>query len=487
MGEAVGSLASHQAAVGTPVTIMLPLYRSVRDVATRLEALGPAFAVAVGPRLERARLYTLGASGSAPRLVFIDLPAFFDRHGMYGERGVDYEDNPLRYAFYCRAALRALPEVAPMTRVVHAHDWHAALAPVYLRTLLAERPRYRRLTTVLSVHNAAFQGHCPRETLPTLGLPWSLYDWRLLEWYGRLNLLKGGLAFADAVVAVSPTHSQELCTPTGGFGLHDHFAALGGRLSGVVNGIDLTVWDPGADPHLPAGYTASRLDGKRRCKRSLQEELGLAVRPEIPLIAMCTRLTDQKGLDLVLGGGIALTRDAQFAFLGEGEAGYAAALHRLAAEHPGRISAVTTFHDALEHRLIAGADLIMMPSRFEPCGLTQMRAQRYGTVPVARRVGGLADTIEDAVSGFLFDEYAPAALRRALERALDAFGSPDVWRPLMRAAMRREVGWERSVAGYSAVYQRARRAREALRPQPESCWSSSPGIRAASSGVAATG
>ena len=461
MGEAVSALASHQAATGTPATVLLPLYRCVREVATKLEPLGPGFAVAVGPRIERARLYPLRRSGAGARIVFIDLPAFFDRDGLYGEEGADYEDNALRFAFFCRAALRALPQVAPAAQVVHAHDWHAALAPVYLRTVLAGHAPYRGLASVLSVHNAAFQGHCPPEALPTLGLPWSVYDWRLLEWHGRVNLLKGGLAFADAAVAVSPTHSRELCTPTGGFGLHDHFAALGERLTGVVNGIDLAVWNPGADPHLAAGYSVSHLEGKRRCKTALQEALGLSVRPDVPLIAMCTRLTEQKGLDLILGGALAGAGNAQFAFLGEGEARYASALERLAAEHPGRIAAVTTFHDALEHRLIAGADLVMMPSRYEPCGLTQMRAQRYGAIPVARRVGGLADTIQDGVTGFLFDEYTPAALGRALGHALSMFASPDAWHSLVRAAMSSDVGWDRSVCAYAAVYQRARRSRGA--------------------------
>lgn len=460
MGEAVSALASHQAASATPVTVMLPLYPCVREVAPRLEPLGPEFTLAVGSRVERGRLRTFRPMRLAPRMVFIDLPAFFGRDGVYGEQGADYGDNPLRYAFFCRAALRALPRVAPTGAVVHAHDWHAALAPVYLRTLLANHPFYRGLTAVMSLHNAAFQGRCPADTLPMLGLPWSLFDWRLLEWYGQVNLLKGGLAFSDAAVAVSPTHSWELCTPAGGFGLHEHFAALGGRLSGVANGIDLSIWDPAADSHLPVGYTASCLEGKRRCKTDLQAALGLSARPETPLIVLCARLTEQKGLDLILGGGLPLDRDAQFAFLGEGEARYASALRRLAAEHPGRIAAVTAFSDPLEHRLLGGADLVMMPSLHEPCGLTQLRAQRYGALPVARRVGGLADTIEDGISGFLFQEYEPAALRRALERALNAFASRGAWLRLVRAAMRREVGWGPPARAYGAIYQRAAEERK---------------------------
>ena len=458
LGEAVSALATHQAAAGTPVTVLLPLYRCVREAAPRLVPLGPAFAVAMGGRSERVRLYTSAAGEPGPHFIFLDLPTFFDRAGLYGEIGSDYQDNPLRFAFFCRAALRALPQVAPAAQVVHAHDWHAALAPVYLRTLFAGDPMYRGRTSVLSVHNAAFQGHCPPDSLPALGLPSSLYDWRLLEWHGRINLLKGGLAFADAAVTVSHTHSRELCTPSGGFGLHEHFAALGERLTGVVNGIDLTVWNPAADPQLSAPYSAAQPEGKRHCKAMLQQALGLSVRPDVPLVAMCARLAEQKGLDLVLGGALDWAADAQFAFLGEGEARYAAALERLAAEHPGRVSAVTRFRETSEHRLIAGADLVMMPSRYEPCGLTQLRAMRYGAIPVARRVGGLADTIEDGVTGFLFDEYTPAALGQALCRALGSFRSPDAWHALVRAAMGRDVGWARSVSAYTAVYQRARQA-----------------------------
>jgi starch synthase len=241
---------------------------------------------------------------------------------------------------------------------------------------------------------------------------------------------------------------------------------MGDRLTGVLNGIDLAAWNPATDPELPAQYSAAQLEGKRHCKAVLQQALGLSVRPDVPLIAMCTRLTEQKGLDLVLGGALDWAGGAQFAFLGEGEAGYAAALERLAGDEPQRVAAVTTFHDALEHRLIAGADLLMMPSRYEPCGLTQLRAMRYGAIPVAHRVGGLADTIEEGVTGFLFGEYSPAALGSALRRALDSFASPDVWHGFIHAAMARDVGWARSASAYTAVYRRAGRVREAREVTP---------------------
>jgi starch synthase len=459
LGEAVSGLAAYQARAGQPTTVVMPLYRSVRDAAPDLERLGPAFPVTVGPRTEEAWLYQLRSAEGGAKVFLIEHPEFFDRPGIYGDNGSDYGDNARRFAFFCMAALGVLPRIAPDAHVLHAHDWHTALAPVYLRTHFAGEALHRRLATILSVHNAGFQGHFGPEVMTDLGLAAELYNPHVLEWYGRVNLLKGGLAFSDVAVTVSPTHARELRTPEGGFGLHEMFTAMGDRLVGILNGIDEEQWNPATDPALAANYSAVALSGKRRCKAALQRTYGLPERPGAPLFAMSARLVAQKGLDLVLGADVLAAPGAQFVFLGSGEHRYHTLLADLAASAPDRVAVEFAFTDVLEHRLLAGADALLMPSLYEPCGLTQMRAQRYGAVPVARAVGGLVDSIRDGETGFLFDEYAPAALSQAVRRAVHRYADRASWRTMMRRAMAERVGWEGSAARYLDLYRRALTAR----------------------------
>ncbi len=455
LGEAVSTLASHHAATGLPTAVVMPLYRQVAESGHDLERVGPHLAVSLEGRIERVRLWRARPGALPYEALFIDHPVFSERTGLYGDEGGDYADNAQRFAAFCLAAVSALPTVAPGCEVVHAHDWHAALVPVYLRSTFASSAFHRRLSAVLSVHNAAFQGHAPAGLMPALGLAPALYDWRLLEWYGCLNLLKGGLAFADMVTTVSPTHARELTTPDGGFGLDGAFVALGDRLVGIVNGLDQEVWDPTTDPVLEARYGPSSLGGKRRCKAALQRAFGLPERDDRPVVAVCARLAHQKGIDLVLASDVLAGAEAQLVVLGEGDAALADALAARALAAPERIAVRTAFSDALEHLLIGGADVFCMPSRYEPCGLAQMRALRYGVLPVAHRVGGLADTIEDGVTGFLFDQGTPAALDAALARALASYADRPTWRRMMRAAMTRDFGWGRSADEYRDVYRRA--------------------------------
>ena len=463
LGEAVSGLAGFQAASNIPTTVVLPLYRSVREVAGRLEPVGPAFPVQMGTRVEAARLFRFAKSGVGPRIFLVEHEDYFNRPGIYGDEASDYRDNARRFALFVRAALAVLPEIAPSARILDVHDWHAALAPVYLRTALVGESYYDGLATVLSLHNAGFQGHFPPDTLADLGLPSELYDWRVFEWYGRMNVLKGGVAFSDCVVTVSPSHARELCTSQGGFGLHETFTALGDRLVGILNGIDRIIWNPETDPAIAAPYSLADLTGKRQCKAALQRAFGLAQRARTPLFAMSARLVTQKGLDLILRGDLLAIPDVQFVFLGGGEPCYEKALTELAAAAPDRIGVQLAFTDRLEHRLLAGADMLLMPSLYEPCGLTQMRAQGYGTIPVARCVGGLADTIADGVTGFLFDEYSPEALGRAIRRAVDGHAQPHAWQRMMHAAMARDFSWRRSGERYGKVYRRALASRPARR------------------------
>lgn len=453
LAEAVSGLASYQSAQGVPVAVVIPLHRSVREAAGQLERVGQAFSIQVGPRLEEGRLYRLPVESGKPKVYCIE-HEYFDRAGLYGESGSDYSDNPQRFAFFCMAALELLPRIARSPAILHTHDWHTALAPVYLRTVFDRSSFHRGFRTVLSVHNAGFQGYYPAAVMPEIGLPWELFTWRHLEWHGQTNLLKGGLVFSDAAVTVSPTHAHELRTVKGGFGLHDVFISLRNRFSGIINGIDFEEWDPATDPYITSRYSIEDLKGKKRCKAALQRSFGLPQRQKMPLFVMTARMTSQKGLELIVGDYTLFMLEAQFIFLGTGEARYEAMLKHYSARWPERISVHLGFTERIEHRLMAGADVYLMPSLYEPCGLAQMRAQRYGVVPLARRVGGLADTVEDGVTGFLFDEYSSEDLLRVARAVMDYYYDEDIWQRLMREAMARDFSWECSGEKYMDVYQR---------------------------------
>src|SRR5215212_1101475 len=455
LGEAVASLAKYQAASGIPVTVIMPLYAAVRE-RTEVRPLGPAFTLTVGPRTEAVRLFEPAAPHQigTPRIVFVESEVYFDRPGLYGDEEGDYPDNALRYALFARAVLVSLPKILPHApSILHAHDWQTALASIYLKTEFIAHPYYEGIRAVLSVHNAGYQGHFPEPTLTDIGLPISLYNSRQLEWWGRANILKGGLVFSDLVITVSPTHAHELRTEKGGFGLDGVFVALRDRLVGILNGIDQEIWDPARDTIIPRRFSADNLAGKKRCRLALQRATGLS-RWQAPIFALTARLVSQKGLDLIVGDPGYFAFDAQYVCLGHGEARYEAMLTELAERAPSRIAVKLDFTDEFEHLLLAGADMCLMPSQYEPCGLTQMRAQRYGTIPVARRVGGLADTIEDGVTGFLFDDYTPADFMRAAMRATDQYRETESWEEMMREAMSRDFGWERSAARYLSVYRR---------------------------------
>ncbi len=455
LGEAVMGLAECQVRGGANVVVFLPLYRTVRDHAPDLAPLGRPLQIELGFRGEEVRFFREVHPRKGPKVVFVDIPSAFARGGLYGEGGKDYTDNARRFALFSRAVLDAIPRLISGPVLVHANDWHTSLALLYMRSYAGLDAQYAGTPTVLSVHNAGYQGHFPASMLNDCGIPPEVYNFRHAEWYGRINLLKCGLTFADQVVTVSPTHAQELRTAGGGFGLHEVFQWLGNRFGGITNGIDQQVWDPATDDQITANYSVADLSGKQRCKAALQRSFGLPQRKRTPLFGFTGRIVSQKGLDLMLGSHEIWNLDAQFVFLGAGEARYERALLELARARPRHVGVQLDFTDRLEHRLMAGADIFLMPSQYEPCGLTQLRAQRYGALPVGRRVGGIADTIEDDASGFLFDEYDARALDRGITRALARFHDPRAWLPRMQTAMRRDFSWERSAERYAEVYRRA--------------------------------
>ena len=454
LAEAAANLARFQSKAGVRTAAFVPLYRSAREKAGELVAVGAPFVVPLGKRRETVRILTGADDPAGTRVYFVEHDGFFDRPKLYGDDQGDFADNHLRFGLFALASVMALPMVASGPVLLHAHDWHAALALTYLRTYYANDPRYARVATVLSVHNAGYQGHFRPSTMEELGLPWSLFNFKQIEWYGKVNFLKAGLAFADAVVTVSPNHAIELRTPDGGFGLQEMFSSLGDRLTGILNGIDHETWDPATDPQIAAPFSRGDLSGKVACKRALQRRFGLTVDPRLPIFGMAARLVTQKGLDIVVATYDLFRLDAQFVFIGAGERRFEEALGTIARMMPGKVAVDTKFTDELEHLVMAGSDFLLMPCQYEPCGLTQMRAQRYGVAPIVRRVGGLADTVEDGVTGFVFDPYEAPPLVGAALRGIDCFYNPFEWTRMTRTAMARDFSWERAVEKYLTVYHR---------------------------------
>ena len=463
LGEAVRGIARYQAESGAAKVVFMPLYKSVRAAFPDVTPAGEPFSVNVATRPETARVYYNPTGLDNPRVLFIEHEGYFGRDGIYGDAHGDYRDNHVRFAFLCRAALEWLPRVSPSETILHAHDWHTALASVYLRTQLTGSRYYDDVATVLTVHNAGYQGHYGPNVMNELGLDWSLYHPDRMEWYGKTNILKGGLIYSDMVTTVSPTHARELRTRSGGFGLHDSFSALHDRFVGILNGIDYSIWDPAKDPVIDCCFGMDSLDRKGACKDALQRDFGLPVDRDVPLFGMTARLAEQKGFDILLKTEMFAKLDAQWVFVGEGDKRYEDALHRLTVQYPRRVAATFHFTEEREHRLLAGADFLLMPSQYEPCGLTQMRAQRYGALPVVRRVGGLADTVEDRITGFVFDEYAPWALEEAVRYATEFYRNRPHREKVMREAMSRDFSWWPIVQKYHEVYQRAVAVRAAAR------------------------
>jgi len=456
LADVVSGLAGALPASGVQPLVVLPRYGWIATTGAERAA---EVLVSSGAGSPRATVWRTGGPGGA-EVLLVDLPEYFDRPGLYGEAGQDYPDNLARFTAFCRGALRAVRRLHPKCRLYHAHDWQASLVPFLLKTgtdgVAGDGPGPRG---VLTVHNIAYQGRFPAADLPVTGLDGCWLVPRYLEYHGDLNLLKGGMVTADRVTTVSPTYAREVREGDLGFGLEGVLRDRGDQFVGILNGIDVEMWDPATDPHLPAGYRASGIQGKDRCKRALLEELGLPGTPDRPLLGMVGRLVEQKGADLLAEAiADAPPTGARWVILGTGMSDLEARFRRLAAAYPERVAARIDFDEGLAHRIQAGCDFLVVPSRFEPCGLTQMYAQRYGTVPVVRAVGGLRDTVvdfdedPDTGTGICFLEPTASALRAAVERGLSLYRRGDAWAALRQRIMRQDFSWESSAARYASLY-----------------------------------
>ena len=453
LADVLGALPPALARLGWEATLVVPRYRGA-DAGT----LRQRFPVSVGGYTRDIGFYDAPMADGA-RAILIDCPDLYDRDSLYASAGIDYPDNPRRFAMLARAALEWTARSGKTPDVVHAHDWQAALAPVYLKKLYAAHPLLRGAATIFTIHNLAYQGLCESDWLPRLDLAWTELAIDRLEFWGRISFLKGGIVDSDVITTVSRTYAKEIQTPELGFGFDGILRQRSEDVVGILNGIDTQAWNPAADAFLPAPFDAGHLDAKAASKRAVLARYGLpadAVTLARPVIGMISRMVDQKGLDLIEALSDRLPSiDATFVVLGIGDARYQKMWTDLAAEHPDRIGVNTGFDEALAHLIEGGSDIFLMPSKFEPCGLNQMYSLRYGTVPVVRAVGGLADTVKDGVTGFSFREYRPEALLSALDRALEAFRAPDRWRTLQVEGMRQDNSWDRSAQEYVTIYRRA--------------------------------
>ncbi len=470
LADVAGALPRALAEAACDVRVVLPGYRAIDRGKFAFRPIGDA-SVPLGRKAVQVQFLEGRLPDSRVSVYLIAHAASFDRPGLYGEAGTDYEDNLDRFTVFGRGVLSLVRHLGWAPAVVHCQDWQTALLPVWLAVERRD-PVLATSATLLTVHNLAYQGLFPPEQLPSTGLSRNLFTPKGVEFFGKINLLKGGLVYANLLSTVSEQYAREIQTEEFGCGLEGVLRERAGDLVGILNGVDYGAWDPSADRQSPARYTPDDLAGKHACKAELQRSQGLAVDPTMPLLGMITRLVDQKGLDLVAATlDEILNSGAQFVLLGTGEPRYHTLFRKLRARYPDRVGVTLGFDDGLAHRIEAGADMFLMPSRYEPSGLNQLYSLRYGTVPVVRKTGGLADTIVDATpealgrgtaNGFVFVDYSAAAFLDAVRRALRMFRDPRAWRRLQHTGMRQDFSWDRSARRYVETYRRLAGARDRL-------------------------
>ncbi|MBI4380445.1 MAG: glycogen synthase GlgA [candidate division NC10 bacterium] len=459
LGDVAGALPQALSRLVHDIRLIMPLYRAVDVKRHRLGEVARGLEVPAAVGSQKVDVLEGRLSSGAP-VYFVRHDRSFDRDGLYqAPSGDDYPDNAERYALFCRATLEACRALGFQPDVVHVHDWQTALIPVYLKTLLRGDPFLEGIATVFTIHNLGYQGLFGPEILPRLGLHRELFTPAGIEFYGQVNLLKGGLLFADLLTTVSPRYSREIRTPELGHGLDGVLRQRSGDLFGILNGIDPEEWNPAIDRHIAARYTAADLSGKAVCKKDLQRRFRLPERAEVPVLGVVSRLAGQKGLDLLRDIMVdVMSLNLQLVLLGSGEKALEAAFLQAATQHPSKLGVTIGFDIPLSHQIEAGADLFLMPSRYEPCGLNQMYSLAYGTIPVVRATGGLDDTIvtfDPATgrgNGFKFDEATAAALLQSIMQALALFSQKARWGRVVANAMAGNFTWDRSAREYEQLY-----------------------------------
>ncbi len=455
---------------GHEVVLVLPHYPQLISPAVRscfkFRPVKDSFVATVGPRETRGRFLETELPESDVKVILVDQPDYFDRPSPYVYENIPYEDNCERFVFFSRAVIEAARQFGPFD-VIHTNDWQTALVPAYVE--IEERKQsdlFKKVGTVLTIHNLAFQGRFWHWDMALTGLDWKYFNWKQMEFFGDLNLLKTGIVFADMVTTVSPSYAKEICTPELGWGLDPALSDRGDSLVGILNGVDVETWHPEVDRFIKVNYSSETVEqNKPICKTDLQKMVGLPEKQEVPLVAMISRLSQQKGFDLIKqAAGQLLDNDAQFVFLGTGEREFERFLKELAGQYPTRVAALVKFDEELAHKMEAGADLFLMPSEFEPSGLNQMYSMLYGTIPIVHAVGGLADSVvptseqtiaAKTATGFSFKEYNVDSFLKTFRQALDTFRDKKTWKQIQQTAMSQDLSWTNSARHYVKVYERA--------------------------------
>jgi starch synthase len=464
LADVIEALPKALVAQGHELAVVLPRYRGIKTSMVIM----PSVTVPLGTRL-RFPSVADGTMLNGVRYFFVDDPGYFDRDGIYGGSAGEYPDNAERYSEFCRATIEIAKHVWPAD-VIHCHDWQTALVPVLLRSLYSADPLVKDIPVIFTIHNLGYQGQFPAAVLGPAGIPSEVYHPAGLEYYGDVNLLKGGLVYSDYLTTVSKKYAEEIQTPEFGFGLDGVVRSRRDRLVGILNGVDYSAWNPEKDKLIAAGYSAKDLTGKHACKKDLLEIFGLSPEYESrPVLGVVSRFADQKGFDLIATIARELMlEDVILTVLGTGERRYEELFETLANEFPGRVGVRIAYDNELAHKIEAGADVFLMPSRYEPCGLNQIYSLKYGTVPIVRATGGLDDTVESfdvqhgTGTGFKFEPYTGAALLDAIRLALHHFTDERIWQRIQLNGMSKDFSWKRPAAEYAKLYKAARLARNQI-------------------------
>lgn len=455
---------------GHDVVLVLPHYPQLLPQGSRsrlkVEPAGESYGITVGPRESRGRFLQAVLPDSDVKVILVDQPDYFDRPSPYVYENIPYEDNCERFVFFSRAVLEVARQFGPFD-VIHANDWQTGLIPALID--IEERKKggmFSQIGTVFTIHNLAFQGRFWHWDMALTGLDWKYFNWRQMEFFGDLNLLKTGIVFSDMVTAVSPSYAKEICTPDLGWGLDPALSGRGENLTGILNGVDIKTWHPEVDRFTKVNFNSETVREKKPvCKADLQRIVGLPEVPDVPVVAMISRLAQQKGFDLLEQAADRLfDNDAQFVFLGTGEREYERFVKNLAKQYPNRVAGLIRFDEELAHKIEAGADLFLMPSEFEPCGLNQMYSMLYGTLPVVHAVGGLADSVtpttektlkNKTATGFSFKKYDVESFLEAFGQGLKTYRDQQTWQKVQHNAMTQDLSWTNSAKNYTKIYKRA--------------------------------
>jgi starch synthase len=458
LADVVRALPKTLAKLGHRTSVFFPYYRQVAKAVPNPPVVLPSVTIPF-PSYNRFVRILDGGVAEGAQTYFVDCPEFFDRENFYGTPSGDYPDNAERFGLLSRAIIEA-SKIIDVPDVFHVHDWQTAMLPVMLRSIYYFDPVLRHVPAVLTIHNAGYQGWFPPQTIEKLLLPWDMFTKDKLEHYDKVDFLKGGIVYADAITTVSPKYAEEIQTPEFGNGLDGVLRQRSGDLFGILNGIDYEEWNPATDPHIAAHYSAENLAGKKECRRDLLHAYALeGISDETAIIGVVSRFATQKGIDFIVDIMDRLVQeDIVLVMLGNGEEYYERLLVEMANRHPNKIRAQVKFDDVMAHKIEAGADIFLMPSRYEPGGLGQIHSLKYGTIPVVRATGGLDDTIDEQPNGggngFKFWGYSPSALLDALQRALGTFRNKDEWKQMMQRGMAQDFSWDKPAREYVRVYER---------------------------------